>query len=227
MKKHLIIVSILVGIGVAISSVINSLQIDQNNVLTNNCVDLKEFPDEMISQHNLYIAALNQTLSDVEYIDKYYSTNDGKPPENEGVCTDVIWRSFERVGVDIKELIDKDIQNYPQDYPLDSWGGISDSNIDFRRVPNLEVFLRKYSQVLPNEIFDCNMDNLSTWQAGDIVIFSLDGVGPSDHIAIVSDKRNENGVPYIIHNWGRGVVEDQNYWGEIKGHYRYSNSNNP
>ena len=34
------------------------------------------------------------------------------------------------------------------------------------------------------------------------------------------EKRNNDGVPYLIHNWGLGTKEDLQYWGDIRGHYR-------
>lgn len=46
--------------------------------------------------------------------------------------------------------------------------------------------------------------DIDAWQGGDIVIF--DG-----HIGIVSDRRNANGVPYVLHHsnpWQRAYEED-------------------
>ena len=58
---------------------------------------------------------------------------------------------------------------------------------------------------------------IEEWQGGDIVIFK-------NHIGIVSDRRNENGVPYVIHHndpWQRtyeeDILEDRE---DIVGHYR-------
>ena len=42
------------------------------------------------------------------YKDGYYSG--GYPPDNEGVCTDVIWRAFRNAGYNLKDLVDEDIQ---------------------------------------------------------------------------------------------------------------------
>ena len=41
------------------------------------------------------------------YKDAYYSG--GYPPEDEGVCTDVIWRAFKNAGYDLKSMMDQDI----------------------------------------------------------------------------------------------------------------------
>jgi len=60
---------------------------------------------------------------------------------------------------------------------------------------------------------------LQEWQGGDIVTFSN-----PEHIAIVSDKRNSDGIPYIIHNAGPYTMEVDNLmrWiPGITGHFRF------
>lgn len=44
---------------------------------------------------------------------------------------------------------------------------------------------------------------IEAWQPGVIVIFEN-----SNHIGIISDKRNRNGVPYLIHNAGQPKREE-------------------
>lgn len=56
---------------------------------------------------------------------------------------------------------------------------------------------------------------MEQWQGGDIVIFEK-------HIGIVSDRRNWDGVPYVIHHndpWQTAYEQD------IVGHYRISPNN--
>ena len=55
------------------------------------------------------------------------------------------------------------------------------------------------------------------WQGGDIVIFQ-------NHIGIVSDRRNEDGIPYVIHHndpwqtrYEQDILESRE---DIEGHYR-------
>ena len=45
------------------------------------------------------------------------------------------------------------------------------------------------------------------------------------HIGIISDKRNKKGVPYLIHNGGQPIREEDileryNEYEPITGHYR-------
>mgnify|MGYP002335715251 FL=1 len=144
----------------------------------------------------------------------------GYPPEGEWVCTDVIWRAFKEAGYDLKKLVDSDIQNFIKDYPRVN--NKPDGNIDFRRVPNLQVYFKKYHNSLTKEIKPWDKENLKSWQPGDIVIFWK----PVDHIWIISDKRNNQGVPFLIHNAGPYAKEEDiiEYWdsniSKIIGHYR-------
>lgn len=141
------------------------------------------------------------------YKSAYY--DGGYPPAEEGVCTDVVWRAFKEAGYSLKDMVDSDIAENPEDYPA---ANNPDPNIDFRRVRNLHVFFEKYAERLtldPSDIAD--------WQPGDIVIF-----GSDKHIGIVSEIRNRRGYTYIIHNGGQKDREED-YFGrmEVTGHYRF------
>lgn len=144
------------------------------------------------------------------YKSAYYSG--GYPPENEGVCTDVVWRAFKNAGYDLKSMIDEDIKNHTRDYP--AVNGKPDPNIDFRRVRNLKVYFKKICYTLTNDIKE-----IKEWQPGDIVIFG------SSHIGIISDKRNKQGIPYLIHNAAQPLREEDTLelWDNnipITAHYR-------
>lgn len=151
---------------------------------------------------------------------KYHSAyyQGGDPPATEGVCTDVVWRAFRDAGYNLKELADKDIRENLSQYPRVA--GTPDPNIDFRRVPNLLVFFRRNGLELTKEIRPGDVDNLYLWQAGDIVTFDY----PNEHIAIISDKRRPDGVPYLLHNAGPTASEtDQllSWPSSITGHFRF------
>ncbi|KNY29598.1 DUF1287 domain-containing protein [Pseudobacteroides cellulosolvens] len=151
------------------------------------------------------------------YRSEYYSG--GYPPDSEGVCTDVIWRAFRNAGYELKDMVDKDIKSNKKQYPAVE--GKPDPNIDFRRVRNLKVFFSKYAKKLTTEIKPNDIQSLQEWQGGDIVTFSS-----PEHIAIVSDKRNSHGIPYLIHNAGPYTMEVDNLmtWiSGISGHFRFPN----
>ncbi|MGI6498392.1 MAG: DUF1287 domain-containing protein [Oscillospiraceae bacterium] len=141
---------------------------------------------------------------------KYKSTYEsgGYPPEGMGVCTDVIWSAFQGAGYDLKALIDADIAAHLDAYPAIR---TPDPNIDFRRVRNLDVFFRRHAEPIPTDL-----SNLSAWQPGDIVLYA-------DHIAIVSDRRNKDGLPYIIHHAGQPIYEENALTrAPILAHYRWT-----
>lgn len=152
-----------------------------------------------------------------KYKSGYYEG--GYPPENEGVCTDVIWRALKNAGYDLKTMMDIDIKEKVEDYPRVN--NSTDPNIDFRRVKNQFAFFSKYAQSLVIEVKPYDKENLKKWQGGDIVVLQK-----PDHIAIISDKRTRHGIPYIIHN-SSSYPEEQNlllWWskrGRIIGHFRY------
>lgn len=144
------------------------------------------------------------------YRSVYYAG--GYPPENEGVCTDVIWRAFKNAGYSLKDMIDEDIKNNVSAYPRVE--GKPDPNIDFRRVPNLKVYFERNHITLTNDL-----TQIAEWQPGDIVIFG------NSHIGIISDKRNEKGIPFLIHNGGQplreeNILELYNEHNPISAHFR-------
>jgi len=160
--------------------------------------------------------AKKEVMRKPHYRSVYYQG--GYPPDSEGVCTDVVWRAFQDAGYNLKELIDRDIRENTSQYPRVE--GKPDPNIDFRRVPNIIVFFRRHGLELTTEIKPGDADNLYLWQPGDIVTFDY----PYEHIAIISDKRRADGVPYLIHNAGPTASETDRLlsWpSSITGHFRF------
>jgi uncharacterized protein YijF (DUF1287 family) len=159
--------------------------------------------------------ANNEVVNKTKYISTYYSG--GYPPENEGVCTDVIWRGFKDANINLKQLIDEDIKNNTKLYTRVS--GKPDPNIDFRRVPNQDVFFSRYCLSLTNEVKSRNAENLEQWQPGDIVVFTKG----YEHIGIISDKRDKNGIPYVIHNTKphASTMKLSYFTAPIHAHYRW------
>ncbi|WP_260471812.1 DUF1287 domain-containing protein [Bacillus sp. HMF5848] len=164
---------------------------------------------------DIVVAARQEVKQRTKYESNYYAG--GYPPENEGVCTDVIWRGLLGADIYLKDLMDEDIKQNINVYPRVN--GKPDPNIDFRRVPNQYVFLERFTSSLTTELIPYDIDNLIEWQPGDIVVF-LDGY---HHIAIVSDKRAKDGTPYVIHNNPPFAAEVKltSMTTPIAGHYRW------
>lgn len=141
----------------------------------------------------------------------------GYPPDGQGACTDIIWIALRHAGYDLKAALDADIAAFPEDYPA---AAPPDPNIDFRRVANLKVFFAKYGTSLTTAVNPGDVENLSQWQPGDIVVFGP----PYEHIGIISDRRQPDGVPLVIHNGGPVASEDdalRRWPGPVTHHFRF------
>lgn len=162
--------------------------------------------DGIDDAHDILYGAREYVQSGLKYKSVYYEG--GYPTDDYSVCTDVIWYAFQSAGYNLKQLVDDDIKNNKELYNIDN----PDTNIDFRRVKNLNIFLKRNATSLT-----LDLNKIDEWQAGDIVVFS-----PS-HIAILSDKRNEKGIPYIIHHSKSPFKEEDAllHNKKIIGHYRW------
>ncbi len=161
---------------------------------------------------DIMLGARQDALNMPVYDDRYWGG--GYPPDDIGVCADVIWRALMAAGYNLKDLIDADIAAYPEAYPRIK---NPDPNIDFRRTRNLKIFFDRHLVKLTLDIYD-----IDQWQPGDIVIFYPD----YHHIGIVSDQRDFLGVPYLIHNTGQKDREEDilmyaTYHATITAHYRW------
>ena len=143
-----------------------------------------------------------------KYKSKYYAS--GYPDDGYGVCTDVVAFGLKGAGYDLMELVNEDIKNNRNNYNIDT----IDKNIDFRRVQNLKIYFENNAISLTTDVYD-----IENWQGGDIVIFQ-------NHIGIVSNNRNKDGVTFIIHHanplqkyYEEDILESRN---DIIGHYRMS-----
>jgi uncharacterized protein YijF (DUF1287 family) len=142
----------------------------------------------------------------------------GDVPKETGVCTDVIIRAYRAQGIDLQKLVHEDMRKHFGLYPK-QWGlKKPDTNIDHRRVPNLQVFFTRHGKKISVS------DNPASYKAGDLVTWDLSyPKRPLPHIGIVTDKMSEDGKrPLIIHNIGQGAaVDDILFEYHITGHYRY------
>lgn len=163
-------------------------------------------------------AALERTRHFVEYDSSYRSIEypGGDVPDNLGVCADVIIRSYRALGIDLQRLVHEDMKAHFHLYPK-LWGlSGPDTNIDHRRVPNLQVFFSRHGTSLPIT------DDPDDYHAGDLVTWNLKPDKFLPHIGIVSDKKSPLGAPLIVHNIGLGPkLQHILFTYDITGHYRY------
>lgn len=142
------------------------------------------------------------------YKSKYYET--GYPDDQYGVCTDVVAFGLKGAGYNLMNLVNQDVIENKALYPIET----IDKKIDFRRVKNLKIWFKRNAISLTTDLKE-----YEEWQGGDIVIFEK-------HIGIISDKRNKDKIPYLIHlanPYQTKYEEDilgKKY--KIVGHYRMS-----
>ena len=189
---------------------------DFTDIMLGARVEASHKPEYISAYYSIYSPGMKDYES--IYFDFQYAG--GYPPDNEGVCTDTIWRALMAAGYNLKDLMDADIAAHPEAYPS---AQNPDPNIDFRRVRNQKVFFDRFLVKLTTNLYD-----LEAWQPGDIVVFYED----FSHIGIVSDQKNFMGIPYLIHNTGQAEREEDilvysKYGATITGHYRWILSSTP
>lgn len=171
--------------------------------LTELCSPIDADGDKIDDWHDIMLGARTYIETNPSYKSRYYEG--GYPDDGYGVCTDVVWQGFAAAGYDLKSLVDSHIAENPELYPDEA-----DPNIDFRRVKNLSIFFEQTAQSLT-----IDTSYPEEWQPGDIVVYE-------NHIAVCSDKRNRDGLPFIIHHGPLGAREaDELESKDIIGHYRW------
>jgi uncharacterized protein YijF (DUF1287 family) len=168
-------------------------------------------------------AALQRLQSRVRYDGKYVKIAYpwGDVPANIGVCTDVVIRSYRKLGIDLQKEVHKDMTTAFNSYPNPRKWGLSrpDTNIDHRRVYNLRKFFQRKGAALPIT------RNARDYKPGDLVTWM---VGPDlPHIGVVVDRpsRADPNRMMIVHNIAQGPqMEDILFRFPITGHYRYTSA---
>ena len=201
-KKHVWSISFVVG-----------LALTSDTLLADN-QEQASFSERLVE------SALERTQHLVVYEGSYRNIDYpmGDVPENIGVCTDVIVRSYRTLGLDLQQLVHEDMTAHFDEYP-DIWGLTRpDTNIDHRRVLNLQVFFERAGAKLPPS------NDPAVYLPGDIVTWMVPkyGGGTTPHIGVVTQVRRDDGEPLIVHHLsGKPLLEDVLFAWPITGHYRY------
>jgi uncharacterized protein YijF (DUF1287 family) len=164
-------------------------------------------------------AAISIIDPSIDYDPAYFSIEypNGDVPANKGVCTDVVIRSYRKLGIDLQKEVHEDMVAHFAEYPnLEKWGMTkTDTNIDHRRVPNLEIFFERNGEKL------VITQDAKDYKTGEIVTWLINNKLP--HIGIVTNKKSKDGKRnLIVHNVGNGqVLQDCLFEYKIVGHYKY------
>jgi uncharacterized protein YijF (DUF1287 family) len=167
----------------------------------------------------LSAAAIERTHHAVRYDPAYIriAYPGGDVPASIGVCTDEVIRSYRALGIDLQKEVHEDMQSNFWAYPNHvRWMLFhTDTNIDHRRVPNLQVFFSRKGKSYPASA------RAENYGPGDLVTWDLGGGVP--HIGIVVEQKSQaTGRYMIVHNIGEGPkMDDVLFRWKITGHYRY------
>lgn len=169
----------------------------------------------------LAAAALLRTQEAVVYDPSYYKIGYpmGDIPSGRGVCSDVIIRAYRHLGIDLQKEVHKDMlgafYQYPQLWGLDA----PDSNIDHRRVPNLQRFFVRHGAEVAHEKSLSHKD----FQVGDVVVWRLPQGKAHIGIVVPAPPDQSPSTLWVVHNIGSGPRwEDRLFEYTIVGYYRYS-----
>ena len=176
----------------------------------------KHVTDDGSFTSRLVHAALDRTLVTVRYDPAYVSLKypGGDVPPDTGVCTDVVIRSYRKLGLDLQKLVHEDMKSHFSAYPKNWELSRTDSNIDHRRVPNLQTFFKRRGSSLPVT------QSAEDYKPGDLITCTVAGKLP--HIAVVVPAPDGGSRPWIVHNIGQGpLCEDRLFEFPLTGHYRW------
>jgi uncharacterized protein YijF (DUF1287 family) len=163
------------------------------------------------------VAAGLQQIGVTTTYDPAYATlkyPNGDVPIERGVCCDVIIRALRASEIDLQKLVHEDMKANFSAYPK-LWGlRKTDTNIDHRRVPNLAKYFERAGKK------QSVTKDPSDYLPGDFVVCRLSN--GLIHIMLVSNQKNADGRPLVIHNIGSGArEEDRLFEFTIEGHYRW------
>ncbi|MFV0627453.1 MAG: DUF1287 domain-containing protein [Alphaproteobacteria bacterium] len=148
-----------------------------------------------VKAENTELAKATEKLNTlVLYTPKYVKIPypNGDVDERTGVCTDVVIRAYRELGIDLQQLVHEDMKKNFKLYPK-NWGLTrTDTNIDHRRVPNLQVFFSRFGKLKKIT------KNPADYETGDIVTWKLSNGAP--HIGIILEEKSKNGTPLVFHN---------------------------
>jgi uncharacterized protein YijF (DUF1287 family) len=164
-----------------------------------------------------FVEAARKQIGKTLFYDPHYHVIDypnGDVSIDKGVCSDVVVRALRMAyHYDLQKFVHEDMEKNFSKYPH-LWGlKQPDKNIDHRRVPNLQTFFERKGWSLPLS------DHPPEFKPGDIITCIVPPNLP--HIMIVSDRKNKDNIPFVIHNIGNGTrEEDRLFEFKLTGHYR-------
>lgn len=165
----------------------------------------------------LAAAALSHSSDVVNFDRSYYKIDypNGDVAANKGMASDVIIRSYRDLGTDLQVLVHEDMTENFRLYPQ-LWDATApDTNIDHRRVENLQKFFERKGLIATTS------REAADYKPGDLVVWSL--ANAEMHIGIVvPGPGNREKEPWVVHNMGAGMKwENVLFDNSIQRHFRF------
>jgi uncharacterized protein YijF (DUF1287 family) len=169
-------------------------------------------------------AALQQSKSASIYDTAYYQITypygdipkgGAKGDTQKGKAEDLLIRSYRSLGIDLQQLVHEDMTRNFSSYPQ-LWGSRApDSNIDHRRIENLQRYFKHVGAELPAT------REKGDYKTGDVVVWML-AQGELHCGIVVPGPDNRSDEAWVVHDNGQGP-KWENVLTEfsIHGHYRF------
>lgn len=176
-------------------------------------VSAYDYNKNKVDDYTDFLLGAREDAANYPYFETTTGQEENVSQDKRDVCPGMIWRAFWKAGYNLKGMVNEDIKANKAWYPAIK--GDYDPETDFHQVENLKVFFERYALNLTTDPYE-----IAEWQPGDIVIFG------ADHIGVISDKRNRQGIPYLIHTCSYPNVEGDvlvqlHESDPVSGHYRF------
>ena len=152
---------------------------------------------------DVLLGATKTAINADAYTEGYVSMSypNGDVPRTEGVCTDVVVRSLRNAGLDLQKALHEDIARAPRAYPMVK--GKGDPSIDQRRVATILPYFKRHLEAHTAALDDAG----DPYRPGDVIFMDTFPSRPGpDHIGIISNRTDDQGLPLVINNWTDGTV---------------------
>lgn len=214
-----VIVVLAVGIGFwfghplfpVIKAAQEEVSTEQATALISSLQQSKDFGGKLAA------AALTHSSEPVVFDPSYYKISypNGDVAATKGAAADVVIRCFRKLGIDLQTKVHEDMAKHFRAYPQ-LWGAlVPDTNIDHRRVANLQRFFERNGKSLTPS------HNPADYRPGDIVIWSL--ANADQHVGIiVPGPGNRTCETWVVHHMGTNIKwENVLFDYKIDAHFRY------
>jgi uncharacterized protein len=165
----------------------------------------------------LAAAAIEHSREKISFDPAYYKITypNGDIARSRGAAADVVIRCLRKAGIDLQKEVNDDMTANFRAYPQVFGNSAPDTNIDHRRIANLQRYFERKGEPL-----GASRDPLD-YRPGDIVVWSL--ANAENHIGIVvPGPGKHSGDPWVVHHMGDGMKwEDALLDYKIEAHFRY------